>query len=78
VQRIEGQGRFARAADARDDGQLVTRNGQFHILKVVGTGSLDVDGRVQDSGPYSVRPPGEDGSGRPLISRPLIRFYLFR
>ena len=50
VQGVEGQGRLTRAADPRDDGQLVTRDGQFHVLEVVGAGSLDVDGRVQDSG----------------------------
>jgi hypothetical protein len=48
VEGVEGQGRFARAADPRDDGQLTTRDGQFDILEVVGAGSLDVDGRIQD------------------------------
>ena len=68
VQGIEGQGRFARAADPGDDGQLTTRDGHFHVLEVVGAGSLDVDGRVQDSGRYSVRPPGEGGSG-PAVNK---------
>jgi len=48
VQGVEGQGRLARPADSGDDGQLTTRDGQFDILEVVGAGSLDVDGRIQD------------------------------
>jgi hypothetical protein len=48
VEGVEGQGRFSRAADSGDDGQLTTWNGQFDILEVVGAGSLDVDGRIQD------------------------------
>jgi hypothetical protein len=48
VEGVEGQGRFSRAADAGDDGQLTTRDGQFDILEVMGAGSLDVDGRIQD------------------------------
>jgi hypothetical protein len=47
VQGVEGQGRLTRAADSGDHGQLITGDGQFHILEVVGAGSLDVDGRVQ-------------------------------
>jgi len=48
VEGVEGQGRFSRAADAGDDGQLTTRDGQFDILEVMGAGSLDVDRRIQD------------------------------
>ena len=47
MQGIEGQGGFTRSAYPCDDGQLIAGDGQFHILKVVGAGSLDVDGRVQ-------------------------------
>jgi len=48
VEGVKGQRRLARAADPRDHGQLTTRDGQFDILEVVGAGSLDVDGRIQD------------------------------
>jgi hypothetical protein len=48
VQGIEGQRGLARPADPRDHGQLTTRDGQFDVLEVVGAGSLDVDGRLQD------------------------------
>jgi hypothetical protein len=50
VQGVEGQGGFPRSADPGYDGQLITGDGQLHVLEVVGAGSLDVDGRVQDSG----------------------------
>jgi hypothetical protein len=48
VEGVKGQRRLARAADPRDHGQLTTRDGQFDILEVMGAGSLDVDGRIQD------------------------------
>jgi hypothetical protein len=47
MQGIEGQGGFTRTTHAGDDGQLITGDGQFHVLEVMGAGSLDVDGRVQ-------------------------------
>jgi hypothetical protein len=63
VQGIEGQGRFTRTTDAGDDGQLITGDGQFHILEVVGAGSLDVDGRVQmaDDSPSALGEKAEVG-----------------
>ena len=50
MQRIECERGLARAADSGDHGQLMTRNGQFHVLQVVGTGTFDVDGGAQGRG----------------------------
>ena len=63
MQGVEGQGRFTRSTDSRDDGQLITGYGQFHILEVVGAGSLDVDGRVQmvDDSPSALGEKAEVG-----------------
>ena len=63
VQGVEGQGRFTRSTDSRDDGQLITGDGQFHVLEVVGAGSLDVDGRVQmaDDSPSALGEKAEVG-----------------
>ena len=63
VQGIEGQRGFTRSADPRDDGQLITGDGQFLVLEVVGAGSLDVDGRVQmvDDSPSALGEKAEVG-----------------
>ena len=43
VNRVEGQGRFARTARAGDDHELAARNAQLEVLQVVLTRAFDVD-----------------------------------
>ena len=50
VQRIEGQARLARAAQAGDHHQLVARNVEVDVLQVVGARTADADGMGLDRG----------------------------
>ena len=43
VDRVEGQRGFPRARDAGDDGELIARNGDIHVLEVVLAGTANVD-----------------------------------
>ena len=48
VERVEGERTFARAAHARDHGQLAGVQGQVQVLEVILASASDADGGVHD------------------------------
>ena len=40
---VEGQGRLTRAAQTRNNRELIPRNVNFHVAEVVHPGAFDVD-----------------------------------